>query len=148
MRPDAREPAMRLGDLVKGARDMHLAADPALEVSDVTYDSRKVQPGALFVAIRGLATDGHQFIDTALRKGAVAIASEQAPRADVAWIQVPDARKALGTLSAELLGRPAQALRLVGVTGTNGKTTTAYLIDAALRAAGHRVGLLGTVQYR
>jgi UDP-N-acetylmuramoyl-L-alanyl-D-glutamate--2,6-diaminopimelate ligase len=123
-------------------------ADPGVEVNDVTYDSRRVQPGALFVAIRGLATDGNQFVEAALRKGAVAVASEAEARPGVPWLQVDDARAALAALSAELLGCPAQALSLVGVTGTNGKTTTAYLIDAALRSVGRRVGLLGTVQYR
>ena len=117
-------------------------------MTDVTHDSRKVQPGALFVAIRGLATDGNQFVEAARKKGAVAVASEAPPRTGIPWLRVNDAREALATLSAALLGRPAEALTLIGVTGTNGKTTTAHLIDAALRAAGRRVGLLGTVQYR
>lgn len=139
---------MRLGDLVSGIGGARLETGQDLDVTDVAYDSRKVQPGTLFVAIRGLATDGHQFIDSARKKGAVAVASEEEARPGIPWIQVGDAREALATLSAALLGRPADALRLVGVTGTNGKTTTAYLVDAALRAAGQRVGLLGTVQYR
>jgi UDP-N-acetylmuramoyl-L-alanyl-D-glutamate--2,6-diaminopimelate ligase len=100
------------------------------------------------VAVRGTATDGNQFVDAARKKGAAAVASEEPPRPGGPWLQVPDAREALATLSAEVLGRPADALTLVGVTGTNGKTTTTYLIDAVLRAAGHKTGLLGTVQYR
>ncbi len=120
----------------------------AVEVQSISHDSRHVSPGALFVAIRGQKADGNQFIDAALKKGAVAVASEEPPRADVPWLRVPSARIALASLAARLLDHPAQKLELVGVTGTNGKTTTAYLIDAALRAAGHSVGFLGTVQYR
>jgi UDP-N-acetylmuramoyl-L-alanyl-D-glutamate--2,6-diaminopimelate ligase len=139
---------MRLGDLVAGIDGVRLETGQDQVVTDVAYDSRKVQPGTLFVAIRGLATDGNQFVESARKKGAVAVASEEPPRPGIPWLQVADAREALATLSATLLGHPADALRLVGVTGTNGKTTTAYLVDAALRAAGQRVGLLGTVQYR
>jgi len=139
---------MRLGELAATVTGTRLGDAAELEVSDVTHDSRKVQPGALFVAIRGLVSNGNQFVDAARRRGAVAVVSEAPARPGIPWLQVNDAREALATLSAETLGRPAAALTLVGVTGTNGKTTTAYLIDAALRAAGRRVGLLGTVQYR
>jgi UDP-N-acetylmuramoyl-L-alanyl-D-glutamate--2,6-diaminopimelate ligase len=125
-----------------------LDGERELEVTDVTHDSRKVQPGALFVAIRGLSSDGNQFVEAARKRGAVAVASEAPPRTGIPWLQVNDAREALATLSAKLLGQPAEALTLIGVTGTNGKTTTAHLIDSALRAAERRVGLLGTVQYR
>jgi UDP-N-acetylmuramoyl-L-alanyl-D-glutamate--2,6-diaminopimelate ligase len=138
---------MTLGDLARllGAR---LQGDPSLPVFAVTHDSRKVTSGALFVAIKGLVTDGNRFVDNAKRRGAIAIASEAPPEEGVAWIQVKDAREALATASAAVLGDPGKALDLVGVTGTNGKTTTCYLIDAALRAHGETVGLLGTVLYR
>jgi UDP-N-acetylmuramoyl-L-alanyl-D-glutamate--2,6-diaminopimelate ligase len=139
---------MRLEALAARVAGSLLTAEPGLTVEDVTHDSRKLQPGALFVAIRGRVTDGNQYVESARKKGAVAVVSEQPPRAGIPWLQVEDAREALATLSAAVLGDPASALTLVGITGTNGKTTTAYLIDAALRAAGHRVGLLGTVQYR
>jgi UDP-N-acetylmuramoyl-L-alanyl-D-glutamate--2,6-diaminopimelate ligase len=122
--------------------------DGAVDVTEVTYDSRRAGPGTLFVAVRGLATDGNQFVDAARRKGATAVASENPPQPGGPWVQVPDARKALAAFSAAVLGDPASRLTLVGVTGTNGKTTTSYLIDAALRAAGYTAGLLGTVQYR
>jgi UDP-N-acetylmuramyl-tripeptide synthetase len=124
------------------------SGDDTVAVNAVTYDSRKAGPGSLFVAVRGTSLDGNQFVEAARKKGASAVASELSPRAGIPWLQVKDAREALATLSAEVLGRPADALRLVGVTGTNGKTTTTYLIDAALRAAGHRTGVVGTVQYR
>jgi len=139
---------MILADLVARLPGAALAADPQTVVTHVTHDSRQVQPGSAFVAVRGLTTDGNQFIDAAARKGAAVVVSESEPAAGVPWVRVPDARVALALLSAAVLGDPARSLRLVGVTGTNGKTTTAYLIDAALRAQGERVGLLGTVQYR
>jgi len=128
--------------------EARLQGDPSLPVTDVTYDSRRVSPGSLFVAIRGAVTDGNRFVDAARKKGAAAIVSEQAPEGAGPWVQVPDARESLALFSAAVLRDPAQSLRLIGVTGTNGKTTTTYLIDAALRAAGHTVGLLGTVHYR
>jgi UDP-N-acetylmuramoyl-L-alanyl-D-glutamate--2,6-diaminopimelate ligase len=139
---------MNLGDLVARVPGAVLHANPELVVTDVTHDSRKTGPGALFVAIRGLAADGNAFTDAARKKGAVAVASEEPPRAGLPWVRVRDAREALALLSAAIHGDPTSRLELVGVTGTNGKTTTAYLVDAALRAAGKRAGLLGTIQYR
>jgi UDP-N-acetylmuramoyl-L-alanyl-D-glutamate--2,6-diaminopimelate ligase len=137
-----------LGELLRRVPEGRLEGDASLPVTEVTYDSRRISPGSLFVAIRGAVTDGNRFVDAARKKGAAAIVSEQAPDGSGPWVQVPDARAALALLSAAVLGDPAESLRLVGVTGTNGKTTTTYLIDAALRAAGHAVGLIGTVQYR
>ena len=139
---------MTLGELLRRVPAARLQGDPSLPVTEVTYDSRRVSPGGLFVAIRGTVADGNQFVNVARKKGAAGIVSEAAPDGGGAWVQVPDAREALALLSAAVLGDPGESLRLVGVTGTNGKTTTTYLIDAALRAAGHGVGLIGTVQYR
>jgi UDP-N-acetylmuramoyl-L-alanyl-D-glutamate--2,6-diaminopimelate ligase len=139
---------VKLGELVARLKNAETGLEPDLDVSAVTHDSRRVVPGALFVAIRGLTTDGHRFIEAARKKGAVAVVSEEAAREGIPWLRVPDAREALAVLSSAVLGDPAAGLELVGVTGTNGKTTTTYLIDAALRAAGHKVGLVGTVQYR
>ncbi len=139
---------MRLDALAARLPGSVVHGDGAVDVTEVTYDSRRAGPGTLFVAVRGLTTDGNQFVDAARRKGASAVASENPPQPGGPWIQVPDARRALAAFSAAVLGDPASRLTLVGVTGTNGKTTTSYLIDAALRAAGHTAGLLGTVQYR
>ena len=139
---------MRLSEVVARLPQSEPTGNQALEIASVTHDSRRAGPGALFVAIRGLATDGNDFVDAARKKGAVAVVSEAAPRGEGTWVRVKDARKALALFSAAVLGDPARRLDLVGVTGTNGKTTTAYLIDSALRAAGETVGLLGTVEYR
>jgi UDP-N-acetylmuramoyl-L-alanyl-D-glutamate--2,6-diaminopimelate ligase len=134
-----------LAELLPGAT---VHGDPGGAPRFATHDSRRAGPGALFVAIKGMAQDGNQFVDAAVRKGAVAVASEAPPQPGIPWILVGDAREALAVFSAALLGKPAERLTLIGVTGTNGKTTTAYLIDAALRERGDRVGLVGTVEYR
>jgi UDP-N-acetylmuramoyl-L-alanyl-D-glutamate--2,6-diaminopimelate ligase len=139
---------MRLGELVLRLPGARLSADAELVVSGICHDSRRCTAGSLFVAIRGLQSDGNEFVDAARRKGAVAVVSEREARPGVPWIQVSDARTALAECSAALLGDPARSLSLVGVTGTNGKTTTSWLIEAALREAGHVTGLLGTVEYR
>jgi len=122
-----------------------------MTILQVTHDSRKVRPGALFVAIPGVTTDGALFAKDAVAKGAIAVLSETAATVDwpaeVAWVQVAEARKALATTAANFFGRPASVLKLVGVTGTNGKTTTTSLIDSILRASGVKTGLFGTISY-
>jgi UDP-N-acetylmuramoyl-L-alanyl-D-glutamate--2,6-diaminopimelate ligase len=150
----ARAP-LRLAKLLRGVdlkMDAKKAAFGDLEILEIAYDSRRVKPGTLFVAIQGEKTDGNQFIPDALARGAIAIASEQpSPRnlpKGFPWIQVAEARKALATMAANYFGRPAEVLKLIGVTGTNGKTTTSYLVDSILRAAGCKAALLGTIGYR
>ncbi|HEY6546746.1 MAG TPA: UDP-N-acetylmuramoyl-L-alanyl-D-glutamate--2,6-diaminopimelate ligase, partial [Vicinamibacteria bacterium] len=139
---------MNLRDLPALVQGAVLTGDAPLPITDVTHDSRRVSPGALFVAIKGFAQDGNAFVEAARKKGALGIVSEAPAVPGGPWLQVADAREALAVLSAAVLGRPADRLELVGVTGTNGKTTTTYLIDGVLRAAGRSVGILGTVQYR
>jgi UDP-N-acetylmuramoyl-L-alanyl-D-glutamate--2,6-diaminopimelate ligase len=139
---------LRLGELAARLPGARLDGAADLEIAAVGHDSRQIGPGALFVAIRGLASDGNQFVDAARKRGAVAVASEAPPQPGVSWLQVENARVALAVLSAAQLGDPSAGLDLVGITGTNGKTTTSYLIDAALRATGAKVGLIGTVSYR
>jgi UDP-N-acetylmuramoyl-L-alanyl-D-glutamate--2,6-diaminopimelate ligase len=115
----------------------------------VTHDSRRVTPGTVFVALRGLKVDGAVFAQQAIAAGAAAIVSEGAsPDAGVPWIAVADARLALAHLAAEFHGHPSHQMRVVGITGTNGKTTTGYLVSAILEAAGIKCGLMGTVLYR
>jgi UDP-N-acetylmuramoyl-L-alanyl-D-glutamate--2,6-diaminopimelate ligase len=139
---------VKLLEIVRRLPESEIAGDPGLEIASVTHDSRRAGPGAMFVAIRGLVTDGNDFVGAARKKGALAVVSEQPPHGEGTWVRVKDARAALALFSAAVLGDPARSLELVGVTGTNGKTTTTYLIDSALRAAGETVGLVGTVEYR
>ena len=116
----------------------------------MAYHSGQVAPGEVFVALQGALTDGHRFVADALARGAAAIVSEQeleAP-AGVTVVRVPQARLALAHLAAALYGHPSRELTLVGITGTNGKTSTTYLLEAILESAGHRVGVIGTVNYR
>lgn len=140
--------AETLGELAGNVPGAKLTGDPATPVGAVVYDSRRASQGSLFVAIRGLAADGNRFIEAARRKGAVAVASEEPPHPGIPWLRVPDARVALALLSAANLGNPAASCDLVGVTGTNGKTTTTVLIHEVLRAVGDTPGLVGTLHYK
>jgi UDP-N-acetylmuramoyl-L-alanyl-D-glutamate--2,6-diaminopimelate ligase len=122
-----------------------------LDIRQVTCDSRKVKPRALFFALHGAKADGNAFIRDAVSRGAAAIASEDVPPAmmpsSVAWIRVLEPRKALAVAAANFFGHPAKALQLVAVTGTNGKTTTTSLVDAIIKASGAKTGLFGTIAY-
>jgi UDP-N-acetylmuramoyl-L-alanyl-D-glutamate--2,6-diaminopimelate ligase len=119
------------------------------EIHSLTASSKEVGPGVMFAAIRGSANDGHRFIDNALSAGASAILAETAPPSDfgntVAWLHVPDSRAALAEMASALAGHPWRDLAMAGVTGTNGKTTTAFLIHHVMKTEWHRAGLLGTV---
>ncbi|HXE72607.1 MAG TPA: UDP-N-acetylmuramoyl-L-alanyl-D-glutamate--2,6-diaminopimelate ligase [Candidatus Nitrosotenuis sp.] len=139
---------MKLADLARCLEDARLEGDPDVEVKELAYDSREVGPGCLFVCIEGFSTDGHLFAPSALARGAAALVCERdIPGTEgVPRIRVPNTRRALALLSAEMTGRPADHLLTVGITGTNGKTTTAFLTEAVLRARGNRPGLLGTIQ--
>ncbi|MGI8467415.1 MAG: UDP-N-acetylmuramoyl-L-alanyl-D-glutamate--2,6-diaminopimelate ligase [Pyrinomonadaceae bacterium] len=120
------------------------------EVSSVTHDSRQANAGSLFVAVRGLTLDGHRFIEDVMRRGAVGVISESdAPENfQGAWLKVSDARAALAKAAAAVNGNPSRELKLVGITGTNGKTTTAYLCAALATANGEKSAMLTTVEYR
>lgn len=139
---------MKLGDLIKGVSVRRNAAAETIEIQEVRYDSRAVQPGDLFVAIRGFAVDGHQYIKSALARGAAAIVCEEIPVdcAEEPFILVENSRAALADLSANYFGHPADDMTMIGVTGTNGKTTTTYLLKHILERKGYRVGLIGTNQ--
>jgi len=147
----SRDP-IRLVRLLRGIEANGATEHGDLGVAEIAYDSRKVRPGTLFVAIHGEKTDGNKFVSDAMARGAIAILSEQARPEPIPpefpWIKVPDTRKALASMAANYFGRPAEVLKLVGLTGTNGKTTTSYLVDSILRAAGCEVGLFGTIAYR
>jgi UDP-N-acetylmuramoyl-L-alanyl-D-glutamate--2,6-diaminopimelate ligase len=142
-------PVALLDDLVAalGSLVERRGGNGAQAVTGVTCDSRAVAPGAMFVAVRGLCTDGHRFIDAAIEAGAAAVACEELPakrRDSVTWLVVPDARKALAELSKAFYGNASDQLMLIGVTGTNGKTTTARLIASMFNAAGISAGYIGT----
>lgn len=139
---------MLLEQLLKSIPNSDIAGPADLDVTAITYDSRQAVPGSLFVAIKGFIKDGHDFAADAIRNGAKVIVAEErmALPPDVTLITVPSSRKALALLSAEFYGHPCKKMRLIGVTGTNGKTTTTHLIRAILKKGGHSVGLIGTVQ--
>jgi UDP-N-acetylmuramoyl-L-alanyl-D-glutamate--2,6-diaminopimelate ligase len=119
------------------------------DVAGIAYDSRRVGQGHLFVALKGLRADGAAFVRQAIARGAVAVVSENAPEHDVpVWVTVKDARRALAVLAATFYEHPSTAMQVIGITGTNGKTTTAYLVASIFEAAGIRCGMLGTVGYR
>lgn len=118
-------------------------------VSGIAYDSRQVKPGAVFVALRGVNTDGTRFAAQAIANGATAVVAETAAPAGVSveWIKVPNARAALAELAAAFYGNPSDDLALVGITGTNGKTTTSYVLSSIFEAAGMKCGRIGTIGY-
>ena len=132
------------------ALDAALSGDGSGLASDVTHDSRQARQGVLFVAIKGHTMDGHRFVADVMRRGAAGIISEYDPPSDFggAWIKVKDAREALAKAAAVINGNPSHELDLVGITGTNGKTTTTYLCFALAEAAGIQPAMLTTVEYR
>jgi UDP-N-acetylmuramoyl-L-alanyl-D-glutamate--2,6-diaminopimelate ligase len=139
---------MTFRQLLEGAEILSQSGNPS--VSGVEYDSRRVGKGSVFVAMKGESSDGNRYIDQAIAAGAVAIVTDsvaEQPRPGVAWAQVPHGRRALARLSANVYKRPAERLANTGITGTNGKSTTAFLIDSILRAAGRKTVLVGTIEY-
>ncbi|WP_319524161.1 UDP-N-acetylmuramoyl-L-alanyl-D-glutamate--2,6-diaminopimelate ligase [uncultured Desulfosarcina sp.] len=118
------------------------------EITAVCYDSRKAAPGSLFVAVEGLAQDGHRFIPDALSRGAVAVVCSRPVTVDAVVYRVADAREALARLACRFYDDPSRQMTLVGVTGTNGKTTVTYLLEKMLTRAGKRPGVVGTINYR
>ena len=137
----------RLKQLLAGLDFIRVDGDEEREVTGIHFDSRRIRPGNIFVAVPGLKTDGHHYIPDAIKAGARVVVVEkpvQVP-AGVTVVQVQDSRRALSHLGAAYYGYPSSHLRVVGVTGTNGKTTTTYLIESILRTEGYQVGLLGTI---
>ena len=145
---------MKLTELLKNIKPLAVIGDGEVEITGVNIDSRKIESGHLFVAIRGTQTDGHRFIPKALELGAVAVLCEELPEhlngetaghSDVTYIQVASTEDAVGPVATVFYGEPSTKLKLVGVTGTNGKTTIATLLYNMFRKFGHRCGLLSTV---
>jgi len=139
---------MTFQQLLYGAEVLAQRGDAS--VSGLEYDSRRITPGNAFIAMRGESSDGNRFIDKAIAAGAVAVvsdSSEEKPRENVAWAQVAHGRRALARLSANFYKRPAERLSVTGITGTNGKSTTAFLLESILTAAGRKSALIGTIEY-
>jgi len=135
-------------ELLYGAEVLVQSGNPG--ISGLEYYSRRIKAGDFFVAMRGESSDGNKFIDHAIAAGAVAVVTDSAsekPRPDVAWAQVPHGRRALARLSANFYKKPAERLAVAGITGTNGKSTTAFLLESILGAAGRKSALVGTIEY-
>ena len=138
---------MKLKELLHGLDVLELHADEALDITGVQYDSRQVTPGDLFVAISGFQTDGHKYIPKAMANGAVCVVCEKKPETGIPYVLVSDARSALAALGANWFGHPADDMCVIGITGTNGKTTSTYLLKHVLeKTRGAKVGLIGTIQ--
>ena len=137
---------MKLQELLRGLDPLELQANPETEITGIAYDSRAVQPGNLFVAIRGFDTDGHKYIPMAQERGAACVLCETAP-AKGSYVRLADTRLGLALAAANWYGHPAKEMTMLGVTGTNGKTTTTYLLKHLLEdCLGAKVGLVGTIQ--
>ena len=138
---------MRLDELLAGYDGARVVGDPAVGIADLAYDSRKVEPGTLFFCVVGEKVDGHEFGARAVEDGAAALVVErELTDLEVTQVVVPDSRAAMAPLAARFWGDPTAQLKVVGVTGTNGKTTTAFLVREILQAADFYCGLLGTVK--
>ncbi|MBX6422080.1 UDP-N-acetylmuramoyl-L-alanyl-D-glutamate--2,6-diaminopimelate ligase [Thermosulfurimonas sp. F29] len=140
---------MKLRELLCGIEALEVRGEIEVEVSSVEEDSRRVRPGALFVARRGTRTDGHRYIGEAVRRGAVAVVREDPPdpALTVPQIRVPESGEALGLLLSALYRHPERDLTLIGITGTNGKSSVTWMVHRALRRAGRIAGLVGTLLY-
>jgi UDP-N-acetylmuramoyl-L-alanyl-D-glutamate--2,6-diaminopimelate ligase len=140
---------MTLHDLLEGVEVVAMHAPPELSVRGVHYDSRRVLPGQLFFAMTGAKTDGLRYVQQAMSRGAAAVAAASAPSTPgIPWVELAAPRRALARAAANFYAHPSRQIEVTGVTGTNGKTTTSFLLYAILAAAGNITGLFGTIEYR
>src|SRR2546430_15180401 len=138
---------MELGELLRASGVVaNLRGDSSVEIRDLAYDSRRVGPGTLFFCFAGERTDGHDFAAAAVESGAAALIVERPLDLEVPQVEVEDARAAMAPIAAGFNGDPTSELAVIGITGTNGKTTTPFLVRHLLESAGRHCGLLGTVQ--
>lgn len=138
---------MKLHELLRPLADSRVIGSADIDISDVVYDSRKAENGAVFFCIRGIEADGHDYADAAVKRGAKAVVVQHELRLSpgITQIVVKDSREAMARMSAAFFGYPARDVTMVGVTGTNGKTSTTYMVKSILETEGHKVGLLGTI---
>jgi len=139
---------MNLDGLIAAVEPAQVVNPGPAEVTDLAYDARAVAPGALFFCVPGSRADGHDFVGDALERGAAALVVERPLEHAVPQLVVPDTRRAMPVAADEFFGHPTEELRVAGVTGTNGKTTTTFLVYAILEAAGLRPGMVGTIECR
>ena len=139
---------MELARIAETLSPSQIVGDAAVEISDLAYDTRSVGPGALFFCVRGARFDGHELVDRAIDSGAAALVVEKPVASRVPQIIVEDSRGAMAAAALEFFGHPTEELEIAAVTGTNGKTTTAFLLYSILEAAGRKPGLLGTIESR
>lgn len=136
---------MRLSEILKGINVIESTADPDFEINDICYDSRNASPGELFVAVRGYESDGHRYIGAAAEKGAACVLCEEKPSCGIPYILTDNSRLGLAIASSNYFGNPSSEMTMIGVTGTNGKTTTTSLIKSIIEQISHdKVGLIGT----
>lgn len=140
---------MNLAELIEELRGCVVDGNPSVEVSSIEYNSRKTTSGALFIAIKGFKADGHDYVNDAIKRGAVAVVVERDVETpfEICKVMVPDSREALSHISSVYYGTPSRKLDITGVTGTNGKTTTCYLLRSIYEAAGISSGMLTTIEY-
>jgi UDP-N-acetylmuramoyl-L-alanyl-D-glutamate--2,6-diaminopimelate ligase len=140
---------MELKKLLEGVETTRITGETLKEIKGIAYHSKQISRGFLFVAIRGMEVDGHQFIEEAIERGAETIVLEKGREGSGrTMIFVPNSRQALAKISSNFYGNPSSQIRLIGITGTNGKTTTTYLLESILKKAGFKVGVIGTISYR
>ena len=139
---------MKIEEILNGIEIISLTGTKDQVISGIQFDSRKITSGSLFVAVKGYKTDGHDFINSAIASGASAVLCENLPEnpgKGICWIRTPDSAKALGLAASNFFGNPSSSLKLVGVTGTNGKTTIATLLYRMFQRLGYKCGLFSTV---
>ena len=138
---------MKLKELLADVPVQHWNADPEMEITTLCCDSRKAEPGSLFVAVSGFASDGNRFIPAAMEKGAAAVVTAQKPEQEIPYVLVESDRLALALISANYFGRPSEKMTMIGITGTNGKTSSTLLLKQVLtKCLGAKVGLIGTME--
>ena len=137
---------MKLSELIKGLDNVEVRGDSDVEIMSINHDSRKVSGGSLFIAVKGFMHNGNTFIPSAVKKGAAAVMTDEiTDGVEVPLVLVQDVRKSLSLISDRFYGSPQEALVMVGITGTNGKTTTSYMVKSIFETGGIDCGLIGTI---